>query len=194
MVFTSGIGLDTGKTAPAGWLGEEVFSLSQTPQVLLDHIVWEEAGALRVAWDAVDEALPPGYVDGMTAAYRRLLACLTADPGAWNDPALGWDPRFLPLEPLNCAPFAGVGELLHDPWSVAARRAPASTAVVQGGVTVSHGELAATARSIADHVVSHGVGPGDLVAVVCTKSLDQIAAVLGVGLSGAGYVPVEPSW
>ncbi|MFI7123115.1 amino acid adenylation domain-containing protein [Amycolatopsis sp. NPDC049868] len=194
VVFTSGIGLDTGKTAPAGWLGEEVFSLSQTPQVLLDHIVWEEAGALRVAWDAVDEALPPGYVDGMTAAYRRLLACLTADPGAWNDPALGWDPRFLPLEPLNCAPFAGVGELLHDPWSVAARRAPASTAVVQGGVTVSHGELAETARSIADHLVSHGVGPGDLVAVVCAKSVDQIAAVLGVGLSGAGYVPVEPSW
>ncbi|HWD80912.1 MAG TPA: amino acid adenylation domain-containing protein [Kribbella sp.] len=194
MVFTSGIGLDTGEVPPFGWLGDEVFGVSQTPQVLLDHIVWEEAGALRVAWDAVDEAFPPGYVDGMMAAYRRLLACLAADPGAWNEPALGWDPSFLPIEPLDCAPFAGVGELLHDPWLDAAGRAPASAALLQGGVTVSHGELAAAARSVADHLVSHGVGPGDLVAVVCAKSPDQIAAVLGIGLSGAGYVPVEPSW
>ncbi|MGW4127318.1 non-ribosomal peptide synthetase [Amycolatopsis japonica] len=194
VVFTSGIGLDMDDVPPAGWLGAEVFGVSQTPQVLLDHIVWEEAGALRVAWDSVDEAFPPGYVDGMVAAYRRLLTCLAADPDAWNEPHLGWDPGFLPVEPLDSTPFAGVGELLHDPWRDAAGQSPGSVALVQGGAALSHGELAATAGSIAAHLVSRGVGPGDLVAVVCTKSADQIAAVLGIGLSGAGYVPVEPSW
>ncbi|WP_052684918.1 non-ribosomal peptide synthetase [Lentzea aerocolonigenes] len=194
VVFTSGIGLGADDEPAAAWLGEEVFGVSQTPQVLLDHIVWEEGGELRVAWDAVDEALPPGHVDGMAAAYLRLLRRLADDDGAWQDRCLGWDPTFAEAEPLDRAPFGPVGELLHDPWRSVARRADGTVAVLQDGVAVTHGALMAAAGNVASHLVAHGVGPGDLVAVVCAKSADQITAVLGVSLTGAGYVPVEPSW
>ncbi|MDX8055698.1 amino acid adenylation domain-containing protein [Lentzea sp. BCCO 10_0798] len=194
VVFTSGIGLGAGDEPAAAWLGEEVFGVSQTPQVLLDHIVWEEGGVLRVAWDAVDEALPPGYVDGMAAAYLRLLRRLADDDVAWQDRCLGWDPTFAEAELLDCAPFGPVGELLHDPWRSAVRRADETAAVLQDGVAVTHGELRAAAGNVAGHLAAHGVGPGDLVAVVCTKSADQITAALGISLCGAGYVPVEPSW
>lgn len=49
VVFTSGVGLAGDDEPPGRWLGEEMFGLSQTPQVLLDHIVWDEAGWLRLA-------------------------------------------------------------------------------------------------------------------------------------------------
>src|SRR5262249_29876972 len=39
---------------------EAIESLSQTPQVLLDCQVFEEEGALRVAWDAPDALYPEG--------------------------------------------------------------------------------------------------------------------------------------
>ncbi|MET8763274.1 amino acid adenylation domain-containing protein [Lentzea sp. NPDC004782] len=194
VVFTSGIGLGDGDEPAAAWLGEEVFGVSQTPQVLLDHIVREEAGVLRVAWDAVDEALPPGYVDGMAAAYLRLLTRLAEDDGAWEERCLGWDPTFAAAEPLDCTPFGPSGDLLHDPWRKAAKRAGEAVAVVQDDVALTHGALLAAAGTVANHLVAQGIGPGDLVAVVCAKSADQITAVLGVALSGAGYVPVEPSW
>jgi len=46
-----------------------VFGVSQTPQVTLDHIVWDEDGGPRIAWDAVEEVFPPDFIAQMLAAY-----------------------------------------------------------------------------------------------------------------------------
>ncbi|MEK8169312.1 hypothetical protein NKH77_04450 [Streptomyces sp. M19] len=114
VVFTSGVGLSGDGAPAAAWLGAEVHGISQTPQVLLDHIVWDEGGSLRMAWDAVAGAFPEGYVPALLDATVRLLRAL-AEPAAWRDPALGWDPTFRPEEPLDARPFADAGPLLHDP-------------------------------------------------------------------------------
>lgn len=44
VVFTSTLGARVGDSR---WLGEQVWGLSQTPQVFLDHQIFEEAGGLR---------------------------------------------------------------------------------------------------------------------------------------------------
>src|SRR5256885_460766 len=53
----------------ANWLGRTVCAVSQTPQVLLDHQVYEDRGALSYKWDAVEAMFPPRVVDEMVAAY-----------------------------------------------------------------------------------------------------------------------------
>ncbi|WP_053618397.1 non-ribosomal peptide synthetase, partial [Nocardiopsis sp. NRRL B-16309] len=194
VVFTSGIGLSEPGEVPAGWLGEEVFGISQTPQVALDHIVHEEGGALRICWDTVDGALPPGFAAGMAAAHARLLRRLAHEPRAWTDPALAWDPAFLPAEPLDCRPFDGAGPLLDDPLRAAAERTPDRPALVDSSRSVTHGVLAERTRRTGALLAAAGIGAGDLVAVCLDKGVDQVAALLGVSASGAGYVPVEPSW
>ncbi|MFJ4551157.1 amino acid adenylation domain-containing protein [Streptomyces sp. NPDC088817] len=193
VVFTSGVGLAGDGEPPAAWLGREVYGISQTPQVLLDHIVWDEGGRLRLAWDAVEGAFPDGWIPALLCAYVRLLSTLTR-PDAWRDPALGWDPSFHPEEPLDAVPFPTAGPLLHDPAVDAARRHPKRPALRTSAATVTHGRLADNAAVTAALLASHGVGPGDMVAVACEKGSAQITAVLGVNLSGAGYLPVEPSW
>src|SRR5256885_5599889 len=68
----------------ANWLGRTVCAVSQTPQVLLDHQVYEDRGALSYKWDAVEAMFPPGVVDEMVAAYGRLLHALADDDRSWE--------------------------------------------------------------------------------------------------------------
>ncbi|MBB0246270.1 amino acid adenylation domain-containing protein, partial [Streptomyces alkaliphilus] len=193
VVFTSGVGLAGEGPAPHAWIGREVYGVSQTPQVLLDHIVRDEGGRLRVAWDHVVGAFPEGWIPALATAHGRLLRRLT-DAAAWTDPSLGFDPSFLPAEPLDVTPFPEADALLDGPLRVAARRGPGRPAVHAPGVTVTHERLAALAEDCAALLAALGVGPGERVVVACEKSPAQIAAVLGVSRAGAAYVPVEPSW
>ncbi|MFI7450212.1 amino acid adenylation domain-containing protein [Nonomuraea sp. NPDC049714] len=194
VVFTSGVGLAGPGDAPAAWLGTEVFGVSQTPQVLLDHIIWDEEGRLRIAWDAVDEALPEGFVDGMLAAHASLLRRLATEPELWTDPALGWDPSFIRDEEPPSGAFDGAGPLLDAPLRAAAERDPSAPALFEPAGEVSAGELAERAARTGRALAALGVGPGELVAVAADKGSAQVAALLGVSASGAGYVPVEPGW
>lgn len=194
VVFSSGVGLAGAGDPPTAWLGQEVFGVSQTPQVLLDHIVFDEAGRLRVAWDSVEGALPDGFVAGMRDAHARLLSWLAADQGAWRDRSLGWDPSFLPDVPLEARPFGDAGPLLDDPLRAAALAHPDAAALLTGQDCLSHAGLAACVEATARTLAGLGLGPGDLVAVSAQKVPAQVTALLGVSRSGAGYVPVEPSW
>ncbi|WP_410641083.1 amino acid adenylation domain-containing protein [Amycolatopsis sp. lyj-346] len=193
VVFTSGIGIGDG-TAPAGWLGEEVFGVSQTPQVLLDHLVWEEDGAVRLVWDAVDAAFGEGYLDGLADAEYTLLTRLAEDDAAWTTADLGWDPTFAAPEPLDVSPFGDCGPLLDAPLRLAADRTPEAPAVLAAGEVLSHGVLAARASALAGTLAAAGVSAGELVLVALPKSAEQIVAVLAVLRCGAGYVPVDPAW
>ncbi|HEY6324560.1 MAG TPA: condensation domain-containing protein, partial [Thermoanaerobaculia bacterium] len=73
-----------GETAGPALLGEEVYGISQTPQVLLDHQVGERDGTLIYNWDAVEELFPAGLLDAMFAAYGGLLERLAAGEEAWQ--------------------------------------------------------------------------------------------------------------
>ncbi|MGF1664386.1 MAG: amino acid adenylation domain-containing protein, partial [Kineosporiaceae bacterium] len=194
VVFTSGVGLAGTGDPPTAWLGEEVFGVSQTPQVLLDHIVTDADGGLRVFWDVCDGSLPPGHVEGMVAAHARLLHRLSADPAAWTDPGLGWDPTFAAQDPLPAGAFDAAGPLLDDPLRQAAARRPDAVALADGARAVPAGLLVERADRTGAHLTAHGVRPGDLVAVAADKGIAQVTAALGVMACGAGYVPVEPSW
>ncbi|GAA2400636.1 hypothetical protein GCM10010191_04780 [Actinomadura vinacea] len=194
VVFTSGLGLSDPERDPAAWLGEEVFGISQTPQVALDHIVHDEGGRLRIAWDAVDGAFAEGFVAGMRDAHLGLLRRLAAEPGAWDDPGLGWDPTFLSEKSLDCRPFGDAGPLLNDPLRVVAKTVPDNAALLDSAGGLSHGELAERTERIGGVLAAQGVGSGDLVAVAFDKGIEQVTALLSVCASGAGYVPVEPSW
>ncbi|MEC3915594.1 non-ribosomal peptide synthetase [Nocardia sp. CDC160] len=192
VVFTSGVGLGQADGPAAGWLGTEVFGVSQTPQVVLDHIVWDEAGGLRIAWDAVEEVFPDGFVAGMLAAYTQLLRRLAADEMAWESVDLGWVPSFEPMaEPV---PDTLSGPLIMDPQRRGADERPDAPAVLGTHGATTHADLLSRARVVAARLTAAGVRPGDRVAVVAPKSLDQVVAVFGTLWAGATFVPIEPDW
>ncbi len=200
VVFTSLLGLDAAGwqagagSGGAGLDGREVFSVSQTPQVFLDHQMEEAAGgALAYSWDVVEELFPAGMIDEMFAAYGGWLERLAADDAAWH----GVQPLLAPAQAaLRAAWNATAAPLpettLHAMVAAQAARTPAAPAVVTAGRTLTYGELARRARRLAWRLRTAGATPGRLVAVVLEKGWQQAVAALAVLESGAAYLPVDP--
>ncbi|MFE3685021.1 amino acid adenylation domain-containing protein [Streptomyces sp. NPDC059095] len=191
VVFTSTLGVSDKLADLSMPFGEQVYGLSQTPQVWLDCQVVERDGGLAINWDVVEELFPDGVVADMFGAYEHLLRTLcTAD---WSAEVT------VPLPAAQSAARAAVnateapagGGLLHRAFFARARTAPERTALLWGeSGTLDYAGLADRALRVAGALREAGVRPADMVAVVLPKGPDQIAAVLGVLAAGAAYVPV----
>ncbi|MGI5286414.1 amino acid adenylation domain-containing protein [Nonomuraea polychroma] len=188
VVFTSALGLDDDlfdRAFQAPW--GESWSVSQTPQVWLDHQVMELGGELVLCWDAVEELFPAGVLDAMFAAYQRLLGWL--DVADWNEPVRSLLPesQVVVRERVNDTAGPVPERLLHEGFFA---QDPERVALVWEGGSFAYGELADRALRVAGWLRSRGVGPGTPVGVVLPKGPEQVTAVLGVLAAGGMYVPV----
>jgi amino acid adenylation domain-containing protein len=86
---------------------------------------------------------------------------------------------------------AAAETLLHDGFRTALARDPAAVAVRAGTTTVSYAELDARAEAVASALTAVGVGPETLVGICLARSVDSVAALLGVLRTGAGFVPLD---
>ncbi|MCZ7415699.1 non-ribosomal peptide synthetase [Streptomyces sp. WMMC897] len=176
------------------WLGETVTGVTQTPQVLLDHQVFEDAGVLSYNWDAVADRFPAGMVEEMFTAYGDLLRRLADDEEAWSPG--GFDPlpaahRALTEEANDTAGPVPEGHLFSG-IADQAREHPARTAVIAPDRRLAFGELYEHACRLGRRLRALGAGPGHLVAVHLPKSAEQVVAAVAAQLSGAAYLPVDP--
>jgi SagB-type dehydrogenase family enzyme len=73
------------ETSSLEWIGDLAFSVGQTPQVWLDHQVFELGSELVFNWDSVDDLFPPGMIAEMFEEYRSLITRLAIDDSAWSD-------------------------------------------------------------------------------------------------------------
>ncbi|MFJ7900277.1 amino acid adenylation domain-containing protein [Streptomyces sp. NPDC096198] len=176
-----------------GSAGQEVSTSIRTPQVWLDHQVVEDAGALVVNWDAVEEIFPEGMIDAMFAAHVDVLRGLCHDPDAWQRPApvLVPDTDLAVRRAVNATDAPLPTGLLHQPFTEQAAAHPARTAVIAPGRTLTYGELDARTDLLGHWLREQGARPGTLVGIVMEKGWEQIAAAVGVLKSGAAYVPVD---
>jgi amino acid adenylation domain-containing protein len=129
--------------------------------------------------------------------FGRVLAVVTERPGApvaeielltaaerhqilreWSDTA---------------APFPET-TLVHQFFEARIDAAPAALAAVWEGRSLTYGELEARANRIAGLLLGSGLERGLPVGVWMERSLDVLAAVLGVLKAGGHYVPLDPSW
>ena len=73
-------------------------------------------------------------------------------------------------------------------------RAPDRLALVHDDEHVSYAELARRSLDVAHRLQGLGVGRGDTVALACQRSTDAIAAMYGVMLCSAAFVPIDPNF
>jgi len=83
---------------------------------------------------------------------------------------------------------------IHELFEAQARRTPDAMAAWCAGHRWSYRDLDRRANLVADAVREYGGGPGTLVAVCVERSLDMLAAVVGVLKSGGAYLPLDPSY
>ena len=195
VVFTSGLPLESIRDNPhtLDRMGEVVSSISQTPQVWLDHQVMEQGGALVFNWDVVEGLFPGGMIEAMFTAYCGLLHELAGDENLWERSAR---PQLPPAELAerqlaNATATELPGGLLHEGFLEEAALDPSRTAVICGPHRITYGQLRRSSAGIASWLRAHGAQPGRLAAVVMEKGWEQVAAALGVLQAGMAYLPID---
>jgi amino acid adenylation domain-containing protein len=166
--------------------------IQHTPQVLVDDQVRDAPdGGIASNLDFVDEAFPTGLPDLMAETYQRLLRRLAAPDGAASVPDLVSDEHRALIAASNDTAAPVPGGRLEDGFLWAAEADPDRPAVMTSGRVLSYGELEARSRGVAGWLAAHGIGRGDVVAIVMAKGWEQVVAVLGVLRAGAAYCPVD---
>jgi len=94
-----------------------------------------------------------------------------------------------PRTPLPVSPFAPV----TDEIAALAGRSPEAVAVASGNAHWAYADLGAAAREGAEKLVTHGVEPGEVVAVSGGPSFALVAAIVGTLAAGAVLLPVDPA-
>lgn len=191
-VFTStlGVGNDEGGSQ---FMTDATLSygISQTPQVWLDCQVSELDGELRLNWDVRDGVFMPGMVEEAFAALEQLLVQLI-DPGHWHQPEVVPLPASMQQQrqQVNNTAAPLPQTMLHQGFIDQLQQRPDATAIAMAAQQCSYAELADRAAAVADRLQQAGLQPAQPVAVCLAKSIDQIAAVLGVMLAGGAYLPL----
>ncbi|HEY0406604.1 MAG TPA: amino acid adenylation domain-containing protein [Pyrinomonadaceae bacterium] len=201
VVFTSSLIHDEGdlETSPMAWLGQVVYSITQTPQVWLDHEVYEDAGALVFTWDVVAELFPDGLVQAMFDGFSSLLKRLADDEQAWSTEWPEVARQLIPPAQLeqrkrvNSTSAPVPTTLLHSAFHAQAAQRPQHPAVVTSNRTLTYEELSRRANQLGRRLRELGARPNTLVAVIMEKGWEQIVAVLGILNAGAAYLPIDPS-
>ena len=197
IVFTStlGYGADGPGDLEVFKLGDLVYSITQTPQVWLDHQVMEFEGALLYNWDAVDALFPEGLMDEMFNAYTGFLHRLADSESAWQETGH----EFIPpaqrqvRSQVNNTNVPVSAEMLHTLFESQAMDRPDAPAVISSRETLSYGELLKRSKIISSLAQGKEELQGPLVAVVIEKGWEQVVAVLGILQAGKAYLPIDPS-
>ncbi|KZN55066.1 hypothetical protein N474_16475 [Pseudoalteromonas luteoviolacea CPMOR-2] len=173
-------------------LGQFNYMISQTPQVWLDHQVYEVDEGLMLAWDAVDEIFPESLIESMFASYVALLEKLAAQNSAWQTQALIDLPERQQTQraAVNNTTAPYTPHTLHEAFFKRAQIHPDKTALVLNNQTVSYHAVAEKALRIAAHLQLQGLVESEPVAVTLPRGIEQVIAVLGVLAAGGCYVPI----
>ncbi|MGH3941363.1 MAG: amino acid adenylation domain-containing protein [Pseudonocardiaceae bacterium] len=71
---------------------------------------------------------------------------------------------------------------------------PQAAAVVFQNTTLTYAQLNGKANQLAHALISRGVGPEQIVALVLPRSPELMVSILAVLKAGAGYLPVDPDY
>ncbi|MGA7306151.1 MAG: AMP-binding protein, partial [Rhodothermales bacterium] len=184
-----------GPEPASAWLGEQVFSVTQTPQVSLDLQARQFGGRLVLHFDHVRDLFPEGMVEALASSMRNILKALadveanwTCDWSQLRRSALSLD---IPTPGRPTASESERSELLHEPFLRQAAQRPNAAALEGSWGSITYHDLHLKARAIAVWLQQRSIEPDSLVGILMHKGPEQIVAALGVSMAGAAYLPID---
>ncbi|HVT15608.1 MAG TPA: amino acid adenylation domain-containing protein [Thermoanaerobaculia bacterium] len=191
--------------AVLGSAGSEQTYFPLTAQFNLDEITAQ----VTLGLDYLAAELAPAEASAIAARYDRVLAAIARAPLSPHDglcllsPAerqqvvLEWGEMDAPYRFSEQRSFLRgepVTGLAHELFAAQAARRPDARALLWEQTTLTYGELAARASSLARRLAAAGAGPEARVGVLLERSPQMVAAILGALAAGAAYVPLDPGY
>ncbi len=162
---------------------------------------WTEAGEPAGIGGTVEfrtDVFDTESIEALIERLRRVLEAMTADPAR----------RLSSMDVLDEAEHARLDEIgnravLTQPapaavsipvlFAAQVARTPEAVAVTFEGRSMTYRELEEAANRLAHLLVAQGAGPGECVALLFTRSVEAIVAILAVLKTGAAYLPIDPA-
>lgn len=168
------------------------YSLDAVNIVVRDH---QRDGSLEVEMFYADDVFDDTYP--FVAAVRHVFALIEAALDAPDTPV--GDLVMLSDDERNEVATFETGPVVEFPAGLATDRfvpaVPADqAAVLAEHCTLSYGEFDAVVDGMARRLRDGGIGPGDSVALILTRSVEMVIAIHGVMRAGAAYVPIDPEY
>ncbi|MEO7330504.1 MAG: AMP-binding protein [Minicystis sp.] len=155
-----------------------------------------DEGALRASFEYDTDLFDEATLTHLEAQFLGLLAAMTdsLDRPLRDLPLVSPEERRALLEqstgPRRSVDFDAP---LHAAIEAQAEKTPDAPAVVLEDRQLFYRELLTAAREIAAGLRPQGIGRGTLVPVLSQRSLDLVPTWLGILLTGAAFVPLDPS-
>jgi amino acid adenylation domain-containing protein len=149
------------------------------------------------AWEHNTDLFDLETIERMVAHFETLLEGALTDPDACVTelPLMTDSEKRRVLVEWNATNVAYTDNLwVHERFEREARDRPDAVAVVFESETVSYGALNTRANAVAGRLRESGVEAGQLVGVFMERSVEMVAALLGIVKSGAAYVPIDPDY
>ncbi len=183
--------------AQAGALRARALERREAAEPFLVRLVWDEGGASELALWHDAARLPEQGARVLAGQLETLVASALADPerplAALALVSSSERERLVAFG--RGAPAAALPDgLVHRRILAQARATPEAIAVACAEGRTSYAALVARAQAVAARLQALGVGPGQRVGIAIGRSSDWCAAMLGVLLCGAAYVPLPPGW
>ncbi|MCU1347984.1 MAG: hypothetical protein JWO56_1014, partial [Acidobacteria bacterium] len=154
----------------------------------------DERGRLVGAWKYASDLFESSTITRMASHFETLLRSLVADP----DRPVAELPLLTEAERRAMIETAQ-GEHVEPPsaasvcelFEAQAARSPEAVAVTCGDESLTYGALHERVLRVARHLVRHGIGRDDIVAVLLPRGLDFITALLAIGRAGGAFLPLD---
>jgi len=147
-------------------------------------------GTIEYATDLFDRSTVQRFAD----YYLRVLRAITSDPNRRID-------LIDILDTAECEQILAQSKAdrtlvpkvtVPQLFTAQVARTPDAPALTCDGVTLSYRELETAADRLAEALAGHGIGRGDVVALVFDRSAAAVVAILAVLKTGAAYLPIDP--
>ena len=150
---------------------------------------------LRVEYDV--EVFDTDSIDAIVGRLQRVLVAMAADPNralssielldAQEQSRLGgWSNRAVLGQPPT-APMS-----IPEVFAVQVARTPEAVALTFAGRSWTYREVDEAANRLAHLLAGQGAGPGEIVALLFSRSADAVISILAVLKTGAAYLPIDP--
>ena len=162
------------------------------------RLAWtqDDSGDLVLRLHHAGSALDEEYAERLAGYHLAALSALTAEPHERHDRqsllfGAEVDTQLLRSRgPRAELPEATFTDIFED----RVRSTPDAIAAMHSGQRWTYAELDARANRVAHALLAAGARGEDVVAVVMDRTLDWIAATLGVLKAGGVYLPVRPDF
>lgn len=157
----------------------------------------EEQGVLHCAMIYATRLFGAAGVQRWTGYFAHLLEQVLAAPALTlaRLRIVDADQRSVLLERFNATELAyPAADTIVSRFRDSVRRTPHTCALRFADESLDYTELDRRSDAVAQQLAARGVGRGQLVAILLTRGVGMIAAMLGVLKSGAAYIPLDPDY